>query len=94
MSLDKRQSVRRDLGFVGWIRFSDSGGESLIKCTIEDASMGGARLTFRSAQDIPERFELRLTKTAQTEKRCRAVWRERNVIGVEFLGESKMPIHL
>jgi hypothetical protein len=56
--------------------------------------MGGARLTFRSALDVPECVELRLTRTAQTARQCPVVWRERNVVGVEFLGEAKMSMHL
>jgi hypothetical protein len=94
MSSDKRQFPRRTLGFVGWINISNLGVESLVECTIDEASMGGARLTLRSVLNIPESFELRLTKTAQTAKQCRVVWREHNVVGVEFLGESRIPMHL
>jgi hypothetical protein len=94
MSSDKRQHVRRSLGYAGWIIISNSDAQSLIECTIEDASTGGARLTLRSALDLPERFDLRLTKSAQAAKHCRVVWREGNAVGVEFLAESKMSTHL
>jgi hypothetical protein len=93
MSSDKRQHVRRSLGYAGWI-ITSTDAESLIECTIDDASMGGARLTLRAAFDLPERFDLRLTKSAQAAKHCRIVWRDGNSLGVEFLAESKMSTHL
>ena len=85
MTAELRKSERRSFGQQAWIKAYISGVESLVACKVTDVSPGGARLAFRSAGDIPERFGLRFSKTAQTSKACRVVWRTRDVIGVEFV---------
>lgn len=86
MSLEQRQTPRKRVGAPAWVKVYSFGIQSLVPVTISDASAGGARLTFRSARDTPAQFELYLSPTAQSAKRCRVVWRTRDAIGVEFLG--------
>ena len=85
MKLESRRFPRRSFGRKGWIKVYISGVDSLVPCTIADASAGGARLVFRSAADIPDKFVLRLSQTAQTGKACRVAWRKRDAVGVEFI---------
>jgi len=61
------------------------GVQALVPCVIADVSRTGAKLTCRSAGDVPEHLDLRLSPTSQTSKRCRVVWRTRDAIGVEFI---------
>jgi hypothetical protein len=62
-----------------------NGIDSLVPCVIADVSKTGARLTFRTAHDVPEMLELRLSKTSPASRRCRVVWRARDAIGVRFV---------
>lgn len=84
MSVDKRQALRRGVGYPGFVPVTNCGINSLLRCIIEDASSGGARLIFRTTRDVPDRFGLRLSPTAQTEKSCRVMWRRGDSVGVEF----------
>jgi hypothetical protein len=84
MSADQRQAKRRAVGYPGFVPVVNCGIRSLLLCMIEDASAGGARLTFRTTRDVPDRFGLRLSPTAQTEKSCRVVWRQGDSVGVVF----------
>jgi hypothetical protein len=84
MPAEKRQAVRRTTSIQGWVKVMNCGIESLIPCKIVDASSTGARLIFRATRDVPDKFGLRLSPTAQTAKECRVVWRFRDDIGVLF----------
>ena len=59
MLVNKRQADRRGVGYPGFVPVTNCGIQSLLRCTIEDASSGGARLVFRSTRDVPDRFGLR-----------------------------------
>jgi hypothetical protein len=59
----------------------------------DDVSMGGARLTFRSALDVPE-CRIASYKNGPDRKAKLPRMQERNVVGVEFSGETKMSMHL
>lgn len=84
MPAEKRQTARRPTDIQGWVPVMNCGIQSLLCCTIADASAGGARLIFRATRDVPDRFDLRLSKTAQTARRCHVKWRYKDSLGVEF----------
>ncbi len=62
-----------------------NGVESLVRCTIANISKEGAMLTFRSAHDVPEILDLRLSNTSPLKRRCRVVWRHKDSVGVQFV---------
>lgn len=84
MPAEKRQTARRATDIQGWVNVMNCGIESLISCTVADASAGGARLIFRATRDVPDRFDLRFSKPAQTARRCHVKWRFKDSLGVEF----------
>lgn len=55
-----------------------------MECVVADVSTGGARLTLRGSEAVPQRFELKVAGT-EVVRRCDVVWRHRNEIGVRFL---------
>lgn len=85
MPEELRKFDRRIFGRKAWVKMYNFGIESHIPCMIADVSSGGARLSFRSARDVPEFFTLHLSLTSQTPRRCQVVWRARDAVGVVFL---------
>jgi hypothetical protein len=55
---------------------------STVSCTMRNFSDGGARLEVASVLGIPESFDLKLD--GHPSRSCMIVWRQANMIGVEF----------
>lgn len=85
MTSERRKSDRRTYNGPGWVSMYANGIDSLIPCVIADVSKTGAKLTFRTAHDVPELLTLRLSKTADVSRKCRVVWRHRDEVGVRFV---------
>jgi hypothetical protein len=85
MTSERRTSDRRTYNGPGWISMYVHGIDALVPCVIADVSKTGAKLTFRSAHDVPEILDLRLSKTSPASRRCRVVWRQRDAVGVRFV---------
>lgn len=91
MFSEARKFRRKPLSATAWI---DSGaGSPALKCRIEDASEGGARLWLEeSHDDLPMEFRLRFSPLAQTGRHCFLVWRQGQLIGVEYLRDNDKPL--
>jgi PilZ domain len=61
------------------------GGWSLIDCTVQDISEGGAKLQIAPSVEIPSEFDLLLVKEMQIIP-VRIRWRRRDFMGVQFTG--------
>jgi hypothetical protein len=73
------------MGHRAWL---DTGnGSPLVICTLVDISLSGAKLAIDLADQIPETFNLRLTRYGHPRFACRTVWRTSNTIGVTFARE-------
>jgi hypothetical protein len=53
-------------------------------CAIADISETGARLLLESDSELPDRFLLLLSRNGDARRKCRVVWRDGLVVGVEF----------
>jgi hypothetical protein len=57
-------------------------------CAIADISESGARILLESDSELPDRFLLLLSRNGQARRKCRVVWRNGLVVGVEFPNHS------
>jgi hypothetical protein len=59
---------------------------SVIHCTVQNITSGGARLKVANTYGMPETFELTF-EHGRTRRACRVVWRTADELGVAFEGE-------
>jgi hypothetical protein len=57
-------------------------------CAIADISETGARLLLESDSELPNRFLLLLSRNGEARRKCRVVWRNGLLVGVEFPNPS------
>ncbi len=62
--------------------FSSGGGK--IECVVRDLSTKGARIEVNDPKQVPDDFFL-IIRGASDRFRCHVVWRDRNMIGVQYL---------
>ena len=79
-----RHTSRETANLPAWIESHNS--SLLERCKLVDISEKGARLTFDDIDNLPEQFNLHLSRVGQSPKQCRIIWRRGNEIGVEFTG--------
>jgi hypothetical protein len=56
---------------------------SMIHCTVQNITSGGACLKLANTYGLPETFELTFEQ-GRTRRACRVVWRTNDEIGVAF----------
>ena len=79
-----RQKSRQTANLPAWI---ESHNNSLLeRCRLVDISEKGAKLTFADIDNLPEQFNLHLSRVGQPPKQCRIIWRRGDEVGVEFTG--------
>ena len=85
MVFQMRRGVRRVMDRDAWIKLGE--GLPLRPCTLADLSDSGAKLKFEDQEngEIPQAFDLLLTRHGHPSYPCRVVWRKENVIGVQFV---------
>src|ERR1700730_19130547 len=64
-------------------------GEMPRPCILADFSNGGAKITGIVASTIPDEFMLRMGRCEHRLRRCRVVWREDDMVGVQFTDRTK-----
>lgn len=77
-----RKSPRQQFHYNATI--ATEGGERPYPCAIVDISDTGGRLRFEDDCELPEHFQLLLTKDGKAHRRCKIVWRNGLFIGVQF----------
>jgi hypothetical protein len=82
---DKRKSTRKSLHYSAWIAIEGQGKRS---CFIADISDTGARLEVEDIHTIPDKFVLLLAATNAPKRQCKVVWRDADVMGVQFEGRT------
>jgi PilZ domain-containing protein len=60
---------------------------SVIHCTVQNITSGGACLKLANTWGVPEHFELTF-EHGRTRRPCRVVWRTPDQLGVAFQGED------
>lgn len=79
----EKRAARHKLHREAWLTL---GGFARRRCEVLDLSTTGARLRVEGA-DIPgDNLGLSMTFDVHKSARCRLVWRDKNIIGVEFVG--------
>jgi hypothetical protein len=82
MALKEKRARRQKMHQEAWLTL---GGFARRECEVLDLSTTGAKLRVDS-KDIPaDNLGLSMTRDVRRFTRCRLVWREKNVIGVEFV---------
>ena len=81
MSSDKRKHRRRALTRRASLRWD---GREIAICTMSDISDGGAKIVLDRPAQLPETFALWLRDDGSVYRECKVVWREGNVLGVQF----------
>jgi PilZ domain len=61
---------------------------SIIYCTVQNITSGGACLKVANTYGLPETFELTFEQ-GRTRRACRVVWRTADSVGVAFEAEEK-----
>ena len=85
----KRANKRQRFYYKASLSFADQQHD----CIIWDISCSGARLSAEIASDLPDTFEIVLTKRGNVRRLCRVQWRFDNQLGIRFVTKSCLPGH-
>jgi hypothetical protein len=83
---DDKTSDRRDVGRTRVLRNAKlivPRRSSVIHCTVQNITSGGACLTLANTYGMPDTFELTF-EHGRTRRPCRVVWRTHDSLGVAF----------
>ncbi|MEW6644809.1 MAG: PilZ domain-containing protein [Pseudomonadota bacterium] len=61
------------------------GGFAKRNCTVLDLSSGGARIKVHDPAPVKGKLHLAFSKDVRKITRCRLVWQDESIIGVEFM---------
>jgi hypothetical protein len=82
MNFQMRREERQDVGRPAWLDPGDGG--ALVRCTLIDISESGAKIAIEEGEQVPESFNLCLSRWRHPRYACRVVWRNALAIGVTF----------
>jgi PilZ domain len=82
MSSNKRRTVRQTVNSAAWLEID--GDARLRRCRLVDISENGARLIVENFDDIPDNFNLLLSRFGRLQYCCNVVRRRGDEVGVEF----------
>jgi len=82
MSVNRRKSIRRQIGYGARIAAAD--GSWQRACRVLDVSATGARLALEEPAELPADFILALSAHGAATRRCRVVWKQGGEVGVRF----------
>jgi len=77
----RRKRVKTD--HDAWMTLE--GGFARRNCTVLDLSSGGARIKLHDPAPVTGKLYLAFSKDVRKITRCRLVWRNESIIGVEFM---------
>ena len=80
---EKRKNVRRSVRQGAALAGLD--GSPLGTCVMVDVSAGGARLMVQTPADLPDQFDVVLSRSGKLRRSCLVVWRSETIVGVRFL---------
>ena len=87
MAVEQRKWPRKGVNADGFLYECD--GWPIGPCRIEDVSVGGAKLTHAVGEKLPERLVLLLSRNGQVRRDCEVAWRDKDSVGVRFLGAAR-----
>jgi PilZ domain len=83
MIRERRHNIRVEWHSPG--KIYDGDGDWRCRCTINDLSNGGAKITGVTVSEIPDQFMLRIARGPTGTRKCRVLWRSADTLGVEFV---------
>jgi hypothetical protein len=83
MASEKRAQPRQDLHWDSLIVKID--GSIVDGCTMVDVSSSGARLIVKAPAEVPDEFDLLLSRNGSVRRRCKVMRRSDEEVGVQFL---------
>lgn len=77
---ERRKASRKQTQFRAWV---ETAQKKLLPCTVLNMTLNGARVR---APDLalPNEFTLVLDDKSSLKRRCKVVWREGVLVGLEF----------
>ena len=88
-SAERRKHPREDVDHPCWLRTDSS--SHLAPARISNFSKGGARVSYVSHIQIPDKLDLLMTEDGKVGRRCKVVWRSDKEFGVEFVARATPP---
>lgn len=82
MPSNRRKWPRKDIVYPAYIVL----GPERRRCSVKNASTGGAKLEVHAPEEVPDDFVLCLSVSGPPCRKCHVVWREAGRIGVEWTG--------
>lgn len=83
----KRRFARRTyLDRTAWVSLNRE--RVPVECMIADISQIGAKIVVKLNMEIPQEFDLLLTRDGVVRRRCGVVWQSSDEIGLTFIGRK------
>jgi len=86
MSVNNRKAPRRRVKVVAYLYSRD--GWPIGECEMRDVSSGGAKITMKNLDELPNAFLLSLSRNGLVRRHCHLVWRSGDAAGVQFSAAS------
>jgi hypothetical protein len=83
MSSNKRRTARQTVNSAAWLEID--GDARLRRCRLVDISANGARLIVENVDDIPDSFNLLLSRFGRLQYRCNVVRKPATKWALSFL---------
>lgn len=78
---ERRKTPRKQMAFPAWV---EGAHQELLKCEVLDMTLAGARLVVPDTA-LPNEFTLLLDANARLKRRCKIIWRDGFIAGLEFI---------
>ena len=88
MTLQKRKHKRQNVRIEAII--VDTAGALVGRCVIVNVSASGARLTQLASIEVPDKFDLVMTRSGKVRRHCEVAWRSEKGIGIRFIPSVKI----
>lgn len=85
-SAEKRKDRRQTMNSTCWIDVGE--GKNPIECHVANISDSGARLLCKAPDQLPDEFNLYLTRDGTVGRRCKVVRRGTTEAGLHFISRN------
>jgi hypothetical protein len=82
MSTEKRKATRRNLERSCWMQLAPN---HVIPSSISNISQTGAKLNLPEDVELPEQFDLLLTRDGSVARKVELAWRSEETVGLKFV---------
>ena len=86
---DRRKAPRKHVTFPAWI---EGAHKEQLACEVVDMTLSGARIVAPDTA-LPHEFTLLLDDKSSLKRRCKVVWRDGFMVGLEFVQYDLPPGH-